>query len=232
MLVNVLARVASSSSADLFKSKLWEFWRAAGEGHVLERASIEKYPVIHQWLKSEKVNSFIHLCAESGNPEAMYRQGMIEYFSMNMELGLEHLRRAAEKGHGEASYVNGIIRLCRVGDLDFQLWNATKWNRFKIQECREKVRRVIESIWINNHVVRQQPNLCNHERTSQRGRQTWKGRMEDDEFAGASMSASSVAGSVIAALKSAGFSTHSRNLRAAHIDRCSPITGQVRSIQL
>ncbi|GFS45500.1 NAD(P)-binding Rossmann-fold superfamily protein [Actinidia rufa] len=175
MLVNVLARVASSSSADLFKSKLW------GGACVLERASIEKYPVIHQWLKSEKVNSFIHLCAESGNPEAMYRQGMIEYFSMNMELGLEHLRRAAEKGHGEASYVNGIIRLCRVGDLDFQLWNATKWNRFKIQECREKVRRVIESIWINNHVVRQQPNLCNHERTSQRGRQTWKGRMEDDE---------------------------------------------------
>ncbi|XP_057495546.1 putative F-box protein At1g67623 [Actinidia eriantha] len=89
VLVDVLARVASSSSADLFKSKLCcrEFLGAAGEGYVLERASIEKYPVIHQWLKSEKVNSFIHLCAESGNPEAMYRQGMVEYFTMNMELG-------------------------------------------------------------------------------------------------------------------------------------------------
>ncbi|PSS26937.1 F-box protein [Actinidia chinensis var. chinensis] len=184
VLIDVLARVASSSSADLFKSKLCcrEFLGAAGEGYVLERASIEKYPVIHQWLKSEKVNSFIHLCAESGNPEAMYRQGMVEYFTMNMELGLEHLRRAAEKGHGEASYVYGIIRLCRGEDLDFQLWNASKQSQLKIQECREKVRRVIQSIWINNHIVRQQPNLCNHERTSQRGRQTWEGRMEEDEY--------------------------------------------------
>ncbi|GFS45499.1 hypothetical protein Acr_00g0096440 [Actinidia rufa] len=97
---------------------------------------------------------------------------LVEYFCMNMELGLEHLRRAAEKGHGEASYVYGIIRLCRCGDLDFQLWNATKRSRFKIQECREKVRRVIQSIWINNHVVRQQPNLCKitKERSREGGR--------------------------------------------------------------
>ncbi|PSS26936.1 3-oxoacyl-[acyl-carrier-protein] reductase [Actinidia chinensis var. chinensis] len=46
------------------------------------------------------------------------------------------------------------------------------------------------------------------------------------------MAASSVAGSAIAALKSDGFSAHSGNLRVAHIHHCSPITGQLRSIQL
>ncbi|GAB2297204.1 hypothetical protein Dimus_031317 [Dionaea muscipula] len=52
-------------------------------------------------------------CKECGNAEALYREGMVDYFShMRIETGIENLKRAANKGHVEASYVYGIILIC------------------------------------------------------------------------------------------------------------------------
>jgi len=195
LLVDVLARVASSSFTDLFNSKFCcrEFRGATEDEYILEQVSIMEFPVIHQWLKSEKVSRFLNQCMESGNSEALYRQGMVDYFSsMRMESGLENLRRASEKGHVEASYVYGIILMCMEGQSSTQglkLLNAVKTSRsnskstrFAIfQECRERIEAVIHSMWINNRLVGRQRRSCCHENTS-RVKATWEGRrqVEDD----------------------------------------------------
>ncbi|KAG5521912.1 hypothetical protein RHGRI_034212 [Rhododendron griersonianum] len=194
LLVDVLARVASSSFTDLFNSKLCcrDFRGAAEEECVLEQVSMVGFPVIHQWLKSEKVSWFLNQCVQIGNPEALYRQGMVEYFSsMRMESGLEKLRRASEKGHAEASYVYGIILVCMGGQSSVEglkLLNAMKGSttsqstRFAIfQDCRKRIEAVIRTMWINNHLAGRQRRSCCHENTS-RLKQTWEGRsqVEDD----------------------------------------------------
>ncbi|KAI7993357.1 putative F-box protein [Camellia lanceoleosa] len=162
LLVEVLALVASSSFTDLFNSKLC--------------------------VKSEFV---LKWCIQSGNFEALYRQGMVEYFShMRMESGLEHLKRAAEKGHVEASYVYGMILLSRGGQSTKQglkLLNAmnntcSNSKSLRIQECRERTKAIIHTMWINNHMVSQETNFCCHGKTrSTRVRETWRGRKEEDE---------------------------------------------------
>ncbi|KAL7197037.1 hypothetical protein ACSBR1_036950 [Camellia fascicularis] len=193
LLVEVLALVASSSFTDLFNSKLCcrEFLGVAEEKYILQHVSIEKFPVIHQWLKREEVSLFLNRCIQSGNPEALYRQGMVEYFShMRMESGLEHLKRASEKGHVEASYVYGMILLSRGGQSTKQglkLLNAmnntcSNSKSLRIQECRERIKAIIHTMWINNHMVSQQTNFCCHGKTrSTKVRETWRGREEEDD---------------------------------------------------
>ncbi|XP_058192131.1 uncharacterized protein LOC131309530 [Rhododendron vialii] len=94
------------------------------------KVSIMGFPV-NQWLKSEEVSLFLNRCVVGGNPEALYREGMVEYFSsMRMEFGLEKLRRASEKGHAEASYAR-VRYYTRVYGWTFkfrgvQLLNAMK----------------------------------------------------------------------------------------------------------
>ncbi|KAG5521914.1 hypothetical protein RHGRI_034214 [Rhododendron griersonianum] len=125
--------------------------------------------------------------------EALYRQGMVEYFSsMRMESGFEKLRRASEKGHSEASYVYGIILVCKGGQSSVEglkLLNAMKSGttsqstRFAIfQECRKRIEAVIRSMWINNHLEGRQSRSCCHENTS-RLKETWDGRREVEDDA-------------------------------------------------
>lgn len=109
---------------------------------------------------------------------------------MRMESGLEHLKRAAEKGHVEASYVYGMILLSRGGQSTKQglkLLNAmnntcSNSKSLRIQECRERIKAIIHTMWINNHMVSQQTNFCCHGKTrSIRVRETWRGREEEDD---------------------------------------------------
>ncbi|KAH7865795.1 hypothetical protein Vadar_011239 [Vaccinium darrowii] len=195
LMVDVLSRVASSSFTDLFNSKLCckDFMGAAEEDGILEQVCLEKFPVIHQWLKSYKLNWFMNRCMASGNPEALYRQGLVEYFThMRTQSGLENLRRAAEKGHVEATYVYGILLLCLGGQFSkegLNLLNAMEristsshsGGSKLFQGCREKIKGVFRVMWINNQVVDQRISSCRHPNPIVRVIETWDGRCEEEE---------------------------------------------------
>jgi len=64
---------------------------------------------------------FLRRCKESGNPNAIFREGMHGYFtSKNPELELKLLETAYEKGHIEATYIYSIILICYRGQLNHQ----------------------------------------------------------------------------------------------------------------
>ncbi|KAL5827012.1 hypothetical protein ACOSQ3_018857 [Xanthoceras sorbifolium] len=88
LLTQVLARVASSSVSDLFNLELSckDLLLLGQDDCVFEHASMEKFS--------------ISPCKESGNPEALYRQGMLEFFSLyKTSSGFQFLKTAAKKGH-------------------------------------------------------------------------------------------------------------------------------------
>lgn len=161
LLIDVLTRVASSSFTDLFNAKLScrDFLGAAEDESIFQHVSIDKFPVIHWFPPSDELLSFLNQCIDKGNPEAMFRQGMIEFFSRaRIETGLEYLKRASEKGHVEATYVYGMILLSRGGQSSQQglnILNSMKISRskyLKIRECRAKIKGVIREMWINNSI--------------------------------------------------------------------------------
>ncbi|KVI05759.1 hypothetical protein Ccrd_015936 [Cynara cardunculus var. scolymus] len=78
LLIDVLARVASSSFTDLFNAKLScrDFLGAAEDEYIFQHVSIDKFPVIHWFPPSDELLSFLNQCIDKGNPEAMFRQGM------------------------------------------------------------------------------------------------------------------------------------------------------------
>lgn len=161
LLIDVLARVASSSFTDLFNAKLCcrDFLGAAEDEYIFQHVSIDKFPVIHWFPPSDELLSFLNQCINKGNPEAMFRQGMIEFFSLaRIETGLEYLKRASEKGHVEATYVYGMILLSRGGQSSQQglnILNSMKVSRsknLKIRDCRAKIKAIIREMWINNSI--------------------------------------------------------------------------------
>ncbi|XP_059633572.1 putative F-box protein At1g67623 isoform X2 [Cornus florida] len=188
LLIEVLARVGSSSFTDLYNAKLCcrEFLGAVEDDYILQKVSMDKFPII-PWTPSDELISFLNRCKESGNPEALYRQGLIEYFSsLRTESGLENLKRAAEKGHAEASYVYGIILVCKGGQLKqegLKLLNAvmsSKPRSLRIKECRRRIKSIIWRMWIHNKMVPQQLPSCNGTDCCIRKIQTWD--PEDEEI--------------------------------------------------
>ncbi|KAJ7979073.1 F-box protein [Quillaja saponaria] len=107
LLQQVLARVAATSFSDIYNAKLSckAFLGAAEDDFIFEHISMDKFPR-NSWDPSNKVFSFLKRCLQSGNAEALYRKGMMDYFSdLQIESGRECLKRAAQKGHMEAKYV-------------------------------------------------------------------------------------------------------------------------------
>ncbi|KAF2286531.1 hypothetical protein GH714_017539 [Hevea brasiliensis] len=156
----ILARVASSSVTDLINAKACckEFREAASEDYVFEHATIDSFPVI-PWKINHGASSFLERCKKSGNPEALFRQGMIDYFStLKYDSGLKFLEKAASKGHAEAIYVYGMILMCYGGDLrnnGVKLLSDLKRSKSSLfmTECRKKVKRIVWSMWVNNYII-------------------------------------------------------------------------------
>ncbi|KAK1576113.1 hypothetical protein Q3G72_011068 [Acer saccharum] len=114
LLTDVLARVASGSVADLFnvERSCKDLLEVGNDNYVLQHACMNSFYIAPDWHRSDKVSLFLRRCRESGNAEALFRQGMFEYFSLlETESGLVLLQRAAHKGHIEATYVVGILLL-------------------------------------------------------------------------------------------------------------------------
>ncbi|EEF47549.1 conserved hypothetical protein [Ricinus communis] len=146
LLTEILARVASESFTDFFNAKTTckEFLEAASDDYIFKHASIDCFPVI-PWKITDDASTFLDKCKKSENPESLFRQGMIDYFSTTLEKnsGLDYLKRATNKGHRVATYVYGIILACYDGELRQKgLKLLAKLVESKssliVNECREK----------------------------------------------------------------------------------------------
>ena len=195
-----------------------DFHEAAEEDRIFEQACLERIPVMHQWLRNGNVERFIDRCTRTGNPEALYRLGMVtqqphptlyyiytaqptlvhalitnlattkqvEYFTgRNRQLGLEIMRRASIKGHKEAMYVYGILRICMSDEAsidDSRVLNSIE-NSDALKECRENVASTTKMMWINNHTIDQRSNTCDHPKIEDQTANKWEIRAsnEDDE---------------------------------------------------
>ncbi|MFS8031341.1 putative F-box protein [Helianthus anomalus] len=173
LLIDVLARVASSSFTDLFNAKLSckEFLESTKDDYIFQHISLDKFPVPHWFKPSQREYSFLTHCFKKGNPESLFRQGMIEYFKeVNVKFGLELLKMAVEKGHLEATYVYGMILLLG-GDQSSQkglkLLNSMKYSRarhWNVRDCRDKVDTILSRMWINNRITLKKVNTKCQER--------------------------------------------------------------------
>ncbi|KAJ0037564.1 hypothetical protein Pint_23664 [Pistacia integerrima] len=118
VMTTVLALVASRSLTDLINAKLSckYLLQTSDDDFIFEKASIDKFSIFPWWNMTKQVSRFLNRCEESGNPEWLYILGLYEYFSTSKtDHGLNCLKRAANKGHGESSYVYSIILVCSGG---------------------------------------------------------------------------------------------------------------------
>nr|GEY86878.1 putative F-box protein At1g67623 [Tanacetum cinerariifolium] len=116
LLVGILGRVASSSFTDVFNAKLscQDFLDAVEDEYIFQNISMDKFTIIPWSQQTDSEISFLTKCLNLGNAEALFRQGMVEYFHLvKVRSGLRYLKMAAEKGHPEATYVYGMIMLSR-----------------------------------------------------------------------------------------------------------------------
>ncbi|KAJ4714758.1 F-box protein [Melia azedarach] len=170
LLTEILSQVASSSVTDLSNAKqsCRKLLKAGNDDYVFQHASLDKFPIA--WPATDRAAYlFLTRCKRSGNAEALYRQGMLEYFSFCCtNSGLQLLKRAAEKKHAESIYVYSVIVLCS-GDDQFKKQGSqllASLTSSRIRECRENIKRVIRWMLIRNIIVQEEkedskPRTCN-----------------------------------------------------------------------
>ncbi|CDP16240.1 unnamed protein product [Coffea canephora] len=172
VLSEVLARVASSSSTDLFRAKLWFvllLMIQTGRGEFLfhSRVSLTKFEIV-PWQKNHKVSSFLKKCRESKNPEALYRKGVVDFFTDNHgDSALECLEEAANSGHADAAYALGIIYIFVGGDelkrKGMRLLSGMKKSgilKGRVKLCRDNLRALLRMIWVKNPVFANPTPIC------------------------------------------------------------------------
>ncbi|XP_043694283.1 putative F-box protein At1g67623 [Telopea speciosissima] len=159
LLTEVCARVGSSAVTDLFnlKQSCKQFYRVGVDIEVLRRVSLEKLPAI-PWLVSSGYHSFIRQCGENGNPEALFKHGMVEYFSrLEQESGIELLKKAIDLGHEVAAYMLRLILLCTNYPLKDQALEILKKveqgclpsSLAKIKKCHKRSKEILRDMWTN-----------------------------------------------------------------------------------
>ncbi|KAL5569915.1 hypothetical protein UlMin_026490 [Ulmus minor] len=150
----ILLHVAASSSIDIFNAMLSckLFNKQANDDYFYQKRSLEQFP-LSRWYLTDGVLSFFKRCEKSGNVEALYRKGMVEYFSFHLrkKSGLEALMKAANAGHLESTYVAGVILVCSEDESTIEegkrLLSHIKTNQ-EIKECREKLEEIRRTIWL------------------------------------------------------------------------------------
>ncbi len=190
LLIDVLGRVASVSFTDVFNAKLSckDFLEVAEEDYIFQHVSLEKFPIIPCRITKE-ASYFLNRCEQFGNPESLFRQGVIDYFSlMRMESGLEFLKRASEKGHLEATYVYGIALLCSQSKQEgLKILSFLKRTQSRgLKECRKRIRIAIRCMWIRNFIIVKQQALCSCEKPCQvlkkiRGWESNNNELDEDD---------------------------------------------------
>ncbi|XWS73591.1 hypothetical protein CRYUN_Cryun02cG0142000 [Craigia yunnanensis] len=194
MLTEILTHAASNSVTDFVNVKLCckAFLGASNYDHIFENVSMDKLSFV-PWNKGEK--GFLKRCKDARNAEALYRKGMINYFSRRKaESGLRYLKKAVKKNHVEAIYTYGIILICLGGELRKQglqvvsslnLISSSK-RRFRIACCRSKTKKFLKCMWVyvslaepkeysfnNSKVIGYN---CEHDITPRRNRSSLEGQ--------------------------------------------------------
>ncbi|XP_058084501.1 putative F-box protein At1g67623 [Magnolia sinica] len=160
LVVEIAASVAASSLSDLSNMKLVckDMHEAARDNYVFRHASIEALPRI-EW-RSSQASSFLKQCEASGNPDALFRRGMIEYFSkVHIQVGVDLLKRAADSGNLEANYVLGIILISGQTSSSERMKLIKNMENMKnsgIDRCRTRTTKILREIWINTIIPRQE----------------------------------------------------------------------------
>ncbi|XP_016695575.1 putative F-box protein At1g67623 isoform X1 [Gossypium hirsutum] len=179
LITEVLARVAATSVCDFFNLILSSkaFHQTANDNYILGHVSLDKVPVIPWRLPKQAF--FLEKCKETGHPEALYREGVVQYFSFAKEgEGLNCLNSAAKVGHVGAAYVLGVILLCiEEGGKGRRLLNYVK-SKKGIGESRKKFKDVINRLWLNNF-LEPKPNACPMQ-AQHRRKQRWPSDDDDD----------------------------------------------------
>ncbi|KAE8705732.1 P-loop containing nucleoside triphosphate hydrolases superfamily protein isoform 1 [Hibiscus syriacus] len=157
MLTEIVMHAASSSVDDFINVRLSckAFLAASNYDQVFENVSMEKVGFV-PWRRSERV--FEKRCRAAKNAEALYRKGMVDFFSRKKpDSGLHCLKKATEKGHVEAMYAYGIILICLGGELREQglrvlssldLEKSNKGVSKMIVNCRSKTKKILRCMWV------------------------------------------------------------------------------------
>ncbi|PIN11408.1 hypothetical protein CDL12_15990 [Handroanthus impetiginosus] len=173
LLVEILARVGTSSLVDLFSAKLSckVFKKAAEDKCIYQRVALEldRFPLVSWKYLNENKRAFLTRCEECQNPEIMYRQAVLDYFSgKGTESGLECLERAVSSGHIGAMYVKSIVLIFSGNNESKETgikWLAHMKNcrsrGLKVQ--REKLISMLKFIWLNNPLLMFRPVCCTRE---------------------------------------------------------------------
>ncbi|KAJ4978860.1 hypothetical protein NE237_009640 [Protea cynaroides] len=192
LLTEVFARVGSSSVIDLFnvKQSCKKFFNAGCDAEVLRRVSLEKFPTV-PWMSSSEYYSFLRDCEEKGNPEALFKHGMVEYFSSKnkQESGMKFLKKAACLGHEEAAYILGLILLCTDHRLKAQAFDFLKivekessTSSTNIQKCRKRLEKIIREMWTSRGSLPQPEPLCTSLVCKKNGLKSGWVSIEDEEL--------------------------------------------------
>ncbi|XP_058084500.1 putative F-box protein At1g67623 [Magnolia sinica] len=161
LVVEIVASVSASSLSDLSNMKLLckDMHEAATDNYVFRHASIEALLTI-EWRISSQASSFLKQCEASGNPDALFRRGMIEYFSkVHIEFGVDLLKKAADCGHLEANYVLGIILISGQTSTSVGMKLLKKLENMKNTEahrCQTRTKKILREIWINAIIPRRE----------------------------------------------------------------------------
>ncbi|XP_055827376.1 F-box protein At2g35280-like [Solanum dulcamara] len=196
LLTEIVARVASFSFKNFINVKLSckVFNEIANEQYVYQKATLADIPIEPSWQKQEeekinKVTSFMELCRECGNTEALYRKGVMDFFKNDRpELAVEFLKQAAKGGHFGALYVIGIITVFWGGDFKQKgimligNMKETEPLRKITRECRKSLVEILKNIWVKNPLVLgQRPTRCTIQHQQHIGRNGWPLDSDDED---------------------------------------------------
>ncbi|XP_023549317.1 putative F-box protein At1g67623 [Cucurbita pepo subsp. pepo] len=156
LLIEILAKVAAYSIKDLVHAKLAtkEFLKASNHDYIFQHASTGNFRTL-RWKIDPEFWSFMGKCVNNGNPEALYRSGMLEFFSQCREAnGMKYLKLSAQKDYLEACYVYGIILYTKnLEDEGVKFLKICEEKLgFKMAHCRHKVEEFVYHLWIRNKI--------------------------------------------------------------------------------
>ncbi|KAG5619833.1 hypothetical protein H5410_005051 [Solanum commersonii] len=155
----IIERVAFISCKDLinFRLSCKLFNERGHQRWFIETPAYDNY---------SNFESFMKLCVECGNNEALYKTGVKNYFiNRNTEEALQMLEKASKGGHTAARYAFGLILIFLGGEsrLDgIQTIGEMKLmqERRKItRQCRRRLREILRNICIFNIVLPMYPHL-------------------------------------------------------------------------
>ncbi|XP_030451673.2 F-box protein At1g67340-like [Syzygium oleosum] len=157
VVVEILASVAANSMDDFFNVKISckILNELAKEDYVYRQISLDKISKI-LWWHPQEANAFIQRCIKCDNLEALYTQGLYEYISfVKVELGMELLKRAAQIGHLEASYVVGLLLIGKGGEFKEEGVRLLRkvYASGRVVECRKKYLDAVRNMWWNNATI-------------------------------------------------------------------------------